>query len=127
LCSPAAARVWEVGLPLTCTQRTRSFAVGGHEHRLRCHRIGHGACEEVIEHERNGLLTDFFDFEALARCVSDVLQHPAKFEHFRSAARGSVQRTYDLQSVCLPQQLSILLGVPRMQHFGVEAAASMGS
>jgi glycosyltransferase involved in cell wall biosynthesis len=80
---------------------------------------------EVIEHQRNGLLTDFFDFERLARCVSDVLAHPAKFKHLRSAARESIQRTYDLNRVCLPQQLSILLGVPHVPHLaGVEAATS---
>ena len=69
---------------------------------------------EVIEHQRNGLLTDFFDFEALARCTADALARRTEFAQVRSAARESVRQAYDLNRVCLPQQLALLQGTSRM-------------
>jgi glycosyltransferase involved in cell wall biosynthesis len=64
--------------------------------------------QEVIEHEKNGLLVDFFDTEALAESVIDVLARPASFAHLRIAARATAVARYDLATVCLPQQLQLI-------------------
>lgn len=79
---------------------------------------------EVIEHQRNGLLTDFFDFESLARCTADALARRTELAPLRSAARESVRRKYDLNRVCLPQQLAMLQGTsPIPLYCHAEASA----
>jgi glycosyltransferase involved in cell wall biosynthesis len=60
---------------------------------------------EVIRHGENGLLVDFFDSAAWARTLIEALAEPERFVHLRAAARQTVLDHYDLQSVCLPQQL----------------------
>lgn len=65
---------------------------------------------EVIEHGRNGLLTDFFDVESLARCTADALARRSEFANLRLAARESVRRRYDLNRVCLPKHLALFQG-----------------
>ena len=61
--------------------------------------------QEVIEHEKNGLLVDFFDVDALADTVADCLARPAHYAHLRAAARQTVVTRYDLNTVCLPAQM----------------------
>lgn len=63
---------------------------------------------EVIEHGRNGLLTDFFDLEALARGMADALARGPAMRPLREAARDSIVKGYDLKSHCLPRQLELL-------------------
>jgi glycosyltransferase involved in cell wall biosynthesis len=67
--------------------------------------------EEFIQHCNNGLLVDFFDYDALADTVIDCLANPAKYEHLRVAARKSAVEKYDLKSVCLPRQIQLLESV----------------
>lgn len=64
--------------------------------------------QEVIEHQKNGLLVDFFDGAALAKTVIDVLAQPAAYAHLRAAARATAVERYDLATVCLPQQLQLI-------------------
>ncbi len=64
--------------------------------------------EEVIMHEKNGLLVDFFDHDALADRVIDVLARPSAYAHLRNAARQTAVERYDLESVCLPQQMGLI-------------------
>ena len=64
--------------------------------------------KEVIEHNRNGLLVDFFDIAALAKTVIDVLAHPSAYAHLRAAARASAVERYDLAAVCLPRQMQLI-------------------
>ncbi len=64
--------------------------------------------QEVIEHGKNGLLTDFFDTQALVKNVIDVLAHPERYQGLREAARHTVIERYDLESQCLPQQLALV-------------------
>ena len=52
--------------------------------------------------ERNGILVPFFDIEGLADCIVDVLAHPDRFHHMRSAARQTIVQNYDLAQKCLP-------------------------
>jgi glycosyltransferase involved in cell wall biosynthesis len=64
--------------------------------------------EEVIVHGENGLLVDFFDPEAIARQVAEVLAAPQDYEALRTAARRTVVESYDLRKVCLPKQLALV-------------------
>jgi glycosyltransferase involved in cell wall biosynthesis len=63
---------------------------------------------DVIRHGENGLLVDFFDGEALARQVAAVLADPAAHRPLRQAARATVVERFDLQRVCLPEQLALV-------------------
>ncbi|WEF32556.1 glycosyltransferase [Pseudoduganella chitinolytica] len=65
--------------------------------------------EEVIRHGENGLLTDFFDHEALAAAIADALERRASLAHLREAARRTVVDGYDLQRICLPAQKRFVL------------------
>lgn len=62
---------------------------------------------EVIEQDRNGLLTDFFDSSALAERVCTVLEEPGAFQRHRMAAIQTVRNRYSLED-CLTKQLAII-------------------
>ncbi|HWB48238.1 MAG TPA: glycosyltransferase family 4 protein [Stellaceae bacterium] len=64
--------------------------------------------EEVIRDGENGYLVDFFDREALAGRVSDMLTHREAQEAIRKAARQTVMDRYDLATKCLPAYLALL-------------------
>lgn len=64
--------------------------------------------EEVIRHEDNGLLVDFFDVEAIAAKAADALADPAAYRALRQRARQTIIDTYDLRSLALPAQLNLL-------------------
>tara|TARA_B100001059_G_C17818505_1_gene576762 strand:- start:939 stop:2165 length:1227 start_codon:yes stop_codon:yes gene_type:complete len=61
---------------------------------------------EVIENGKTGLITPFFDHEALATSISELLQDDEKRDRLGRDARALVVRDFDLQSVCLPQQIN---------------------
>lgn len=63
---------------------------------------------EFIEHEKNGLLVDFFDYENLASTVIDCLANPKIYNQLKKAARSTIIERYDLNSICIPKQLSLL-------------------
>lgn len=63
---------------------------------------------EVVRDGENGLLVDFFDHEALAVRVADVLSRPDDFRAMCAAARQTVVDEYDLHSRCLPEMLAFL-------------------
>lgn len=58
--------------------------------------------QEVIEHEKNGLLVDFFDPSALARTVAHALENPEIYKPMRTAARETVVNRYDFNNISLP-------------------------
>lgn len=60
---------------------------------------------EAMTHGKTGLLVDFFDPEALAAQVVDVLARPVDFEHLGAAARQHVIANYDFLTVCLPEHI----------------------
>jgi glycosyltransferase involved in cell wall biosynthesis len=64
--------------------------------------------EEVLEHERNGLLVDFFSPEEVAAAVVRALEDKAAMQPLREAARRTVQERYDLKRVCLPKHLELI-------------------
>ena len=60
---------------------------------------------EAIEHGKTGLLVDFFDPEAIAAQVAQVLDSPKKFAHLGVAAREHIVKTFDFHTVCLPEHI----------------------
>ncbi|WP_147111988.1 glycosyltransferase family 4 protein [Tateyamaria sp. syn59] len=61
---------------------------------------------EAITHGETGLLVDFFNPEAIAAQVADVLARPQDFAHLGPAARQHVVDTYDFETVCLPEHIT---------------------
>jgi glycosyltransferase involved in cell wall biosynthesis len=61
---------------------------------------------EMITHEENGLLADFFDVEGFAELAGNVLDAPQSFKHLGQAGVKAIQERYSLQ-VCLPQMLAL--------------------
>lgn len=64
--------------------------------------------DEVITDGENGVLVDFFDARGLAENVSAVLDHTARFEPIRVAARATIKGRFDLKRKCLPRQVDML-------------------
>jgi len=63
---------------------------------------------EVIKNEANGLLVDFFSPNELAEKVIEALANRARFAPLRKAARDTIIQRYDLNSTCLPAQISLV-------------------
>jgi glycosyltransferase involved in cell wall biosynthesis len=61
---------------------------------------------EMIEHNKNGLLADFFDVDALADTANRVLDAPQDFKHLGQAGVEMIRERYSLD-VCLPQMLKL--------------------
>ena len=60
---------------------------------------------EAVTHGETGLLVDFFDPEGIAAQVADVLARPKDYAHLGPAAREHVVKTYDFNTVCLPEHI----------------------
>ena len=60
---------------------------------------------EVIAHEKNGLLVDYFDPEAISAQVIKVLENPKAYEKLGRAARNKIVNKYDFETVCLPEHI----------------------
>lgn len=60
---------------------------------------------EAVEHGKTGLLVDFFDPDAIAAQVADVLAEPRNYAQLGPAARQHVIDTYDFETVCLPEHI----------------------
>lgn len=61
---------------------------------------------EVIQHDQNGRLVDFFDVEGLIKEIVSLLDDPDTRQRLGSAARTHAIEHYDLKSVCLPRQIA---------------------
>jgi glycosyltransferase involved in cell wall biosynthesis len=64
--------------------------------------------QEVIEHERNGLLVDFFDHAALVAAVDRALDAPDRLQALRQQARQTIALRYDRDAVALPRYRALL-------------------
>lgn len=64
---------------------------------------------EAITHDETGLLVDFFDPEVLAGAVSGLLENPKRRAEVGVRAREFAKANYDLETVCLPKQLTWVL------------------
>ncbi len=60
---------------------------------------------EVIAHDQTGRLVDFFDVAGLSNEVCALLDEPDVRQRLGVAARARAIAQYDLNTVCLPQQL----------------------
>jgi glycosyltransferase involved in cell wall biosynthesis len=62
--------------------------------------------KEMIQHEKNGLLVDFFDIEGFVETAQRVLDDPQAFRQLGQAGREMIQQQYSLD-VCLPQMVQL--------------------
>jgi len=60
---------------------------------------------EAMQHGKTGLLVDFFDPNAIAAQVADVLEKPRDYAEIGPAARQHVIDTYDFTTICLPEHI----------------------
>ncbi len=60
---------------------------------------------EVITHDKNGRLVDFFDTRAIVEQICHLCDNPALRERLGRAARELATNQYDLKTICLPRQL----------------------
>ncbi|MFT6674799.1 MAG: glycosyltransferase involved in cell wall biosynthesis [Sulfitobacter sp.] len=75
---------------------------------------------EAISHGKTGLLVDFFDHDALAGQVIDVLKHPKTYAHLGPAARAHVVAHYDFLTKCLPEHIARINAlVPQEKHIRI--------
>lgn len=63
---------------------------------------------EVIQHERNGLLVDFFDPDAVADAAVRVLRHENRMSDLAAAGQKTIREKYDFRTVCFPRHLGII-------------------
>lgn len=61
---------------------------------------------EMIEHEKNGLLADFFDVDGLAATAERVLDAPGEFRHLGQSGLEMIRSRYSLPD-CLAQMLEL--------------------
>lgn len=61
---------------------------------------------EMVEHDKNGLLADFFGVEQLADAAETVLNAPQDFKHLGQAGASMIRDRYSLE-VCLPRMLDL--------------------
>jgi len=66
---------------------------------------------EAIQHDRTGVLVDFFGVAQLAEAVNALLDDPDRRERLGSAARDLARAHFDLHAVCLPRQLAWVAGL----------------
>lgn len=63
--------------------------------------------QEVIQHGHNGLLVDFFDHQALAESVAELLQKRDLAETLGRNARATILKDYSLEQ-CVPRHLALM-------------------
>lgn len=64
--------------------------------------------EEVVRHESNGVLVDFFDHTEVSDRVVQALEDRRAHDQLRANARQHVVQNYDLSRICLPAQVALL-------------------
>ena len=62
---------------------------------------------EVLEHERNGIIVDFYDHMNIADWVDKIFAHPTRMKHLGKAARETILDTYSLKKL-LPLHLKLI-------------------
>jgi glycosyltransferase involved in cell wall biosynthesis len=67
-----------------------------------------GPVREVIDDGVDGLLTDFFDVQALVQRVVSALDGRQTLAGLGTAARQKIVSRYDLRAICLPGQMQIV-------------------
>jgi glycosyltransferase involved in cell wall biosynthesis len=59
--------------------------------------------QEFIEHDKQGVLTPFFDQEQLLQNIVKLLDDPELRKRLGQEARKKIQFYYDLHAICLPK------------------------
>lgn len=67
-----------------------------------------GPVSEVIKHNENGILVDFFDTKSIANNINSILKNKDNYKSIKDNARETILKKYDLKSVCLPQHLDLI-------------------
>jgi glycosyltransferase involved in cell wall biosynthesis len=62
---------------------------------------------EVLRDGVNGFAVDFFSLRTLANRIETALEHPARMQPLRDAARATAVERFDLNSVLLPRWLAL--------------------
>lgn len=52
---------------------------------------------EIIQHEKNGLLVDFFAHNKIADSIDEVFSHPSRMQHLRDQARSDIVKRFDVK------------------------------
>ncbi len=52
--------------------------------------------KEVIQHNKNGLLVNFFSYQHIADLIDQVFNHPNRMQHLRDQARIDVVKRFDI-------------------------------
>jgi glycosyltransferase involved in cell wall biosynthesis len=66
---------------------------------------------EFIRDGHNGLLTPFFDLDALRERAVSVLSNPGQFQRLGERARAGIVRDFDFERAILPRHLALLDGL----------------
>lgn len=61
---------------------------------------------EAIHHDQTGRLVPFFEVEGFVRAIVQLIESPDDRKRLGEAARAFATKNYDLNAVCLPQQLA---------------------
>ena len=64
--------------------------------------------EEVVTHNKNGLLVDFHDVAELIDAVNTVLSNKNNYDKIKKNARKTIIENYDLKKICLPKQIKLI-------------------
>jgi glycosyltransferase involved in cell wall biosynthesis len=62
--------------------------------------------QEMITHEKNGLLAEFFDIDEFVNQAERVLDNPKQYKELGESAREMIHEKYSLE-VCLPKMLKM--------------------
>lgn len=62
--------------------------------------------KEVIRHEQEGLLVDFFSPDEIASSICKLLENPQLARELGQSARDQIVKRYDLKTQCLPAQMA---------------------
>ena len=73
---------------------------------------------EFIQNGKNGVLVDFFNYREIASEVCKALEGGEIYDEMRLNARKTIVENFDLNTVCLPQQVEFLesLGLQNQVH-----------
>ena len=69
--------------------------------------------QEALTDGETGALVDYFDGDALVDRICELLEDPERRARYGAAARDFAIRNYDLDTVCLPQQIALIERVAR--------------
>ncbi|MFB6275451.1 MAG: glycosyltransferase family 4 protein [Halothece sp.] len=64
--------------------------------------------KEVLRHNENGLLVEFFQTKEIVDAIDQVFADPERMQWLRENARKTVVENFDLESVCLPQHIQLI-------------------